>query len=68
MCGATLPTDVLKRLETYVDDHEACRQYGVELATGMCAELIRHGVPGLHFYVLNRADSTVEIMHSLGLG
>jgi len=67
LCGAKLPPAVHQRLDQYADDPAACRQYGVELATQMCDELIRHGVGGLHFYTLNGARSTTEVIHNLGL-
>ncbi len=67
LCGAKLPADVTRRLEEYADDPESCPQYGVELATKMCSELIQHGVPGVHFYVLNRSDSIGQIMGNLKL-
>ncbi len=67
LCGAKLPPDVLSRLESYADDNESCRRYGVELATQMCDELLRHGAPGIHFYTLNRSESTGEIMRNLRL-
>jgi len=67
LCGARLPDRVQARLEQYADDSVACRQYGVELATEMCDALLRCGVPGLHFYTLNRARATAEVMTNLGL-
>lgn len=67
LCGAKLPPRVLAQLDRLADDNEACRQYGIDLATEMCDELIRHGVPGIHFYTLNRAASTRSIMRNLGL-
>jgi len=67
LCGATLPPHVDARLQELADDNDACRQYGIDLATQMCDELIRHGVPGLHFYTLNRAAATGQIMSHLGL-
>lgn len=67
MCGAKLPENVVRKLETFGDDKQASRAYGVELATEMCADLIRSGVPGIHFYTLNRSDSTREVMRNLGL-
>ncbi|MHC4672569.1 MAG: methylenetetrahydrofolate reductase [NAD(P)H] [Planctomycetota bacterium] len=67
LCGANLPGQVVRRLEELGDDDEAVRRYGVELAVKQCDELIRAGVPGIHFYTLNRTKSTYEVIHSLGL-
>lgn len=67
MCGSKLPAGVVAKLQACGDDHEASRKYGVELATQMCDELIRNGAPGVHFYVLNRSDSTSEILANLKL-
>ncbi len=68
LCGAKLPPTVLAELERYADDNDAARQFGIDLATQACEELIRYGVPGIHFYVLNRAHSVTQIMRNLGLG
>jgi len=67
ICKAKLPAGIKKRLEDLQDDKEGSRRYGVELATEMCDQLIRHGVAGLHFYTINRSDSTGEVMHNLSL-
>src|SRR5436190_6235711 len=66
LCGAELPDVVVSRLEACSDDEEVVR-FGIEYATLQCAELLREGAPGLHFYTLNRARSTSEILRSLGL-
>ncbi len=67
MCGAKIPPPVQAQLHKYSDDPASCRQYGVELATQMCEALIWRGVAGLHFYTLNRFNSTAEVMRHLGL-
>ncbi len=67
LCGAKLPPRVSAQLDRLANDNEACRQYGIDLATEMCDELIRYGAPGIHFYTLNRAASTRAIMQNLGL-
>jgi methylenetetrahydrofolate reductase (NADPH) len=65
MCGSRLPPRVLSKLDDYVDYDESCRKYGIELASEMCNELIQSGVPGIHFYVLNRAHSVSAILENL---
>ena len=40
---------------------------GVAYATLQCAELLRRGAPGIHFYTLNRSPATRAILHALRL-
>jgi len=68
LCGAALPAPLLASLEKYVDDDEGCAEFGIEYATQQCAELLRAGVPGLHFYTLNKARSTAAVVRNLSLG
>lgn len=67
LCGAKLPTHFLRRLDELDGDDEAVAAYGIEYATEQCASLLEFGVPGLHFYTLNKARSTVQIVRNLGL-
>jgi methylenetetrahydrofolate reductase (NADPH) len=67
MCGAGLPPAFLARLDELGDDDEAVTRFGIEYAVGQCGELLREGVPGLHFYCLNKPRSTVEVVRGLGL-
>ena len=67
LCGSTIPPAVARELAKYESDDEGAMQYGIELATRMCAELLKAGAPGLHVYALNRARSVEAICHSLGL-
>ncbi|HUZ06035.1 MAG TPA: methylenetetrahydrofolate reductase [Candidatus Paceibacterota bacterium] len=46
---------------------ESAAEFGIEYATRQCEELLRSGVPGLHFYTLNKARSTVQILKNLSL-
>jgi methylenetetrahydrofolate reductase (NADPH) len=67
LCGAKIPPALNSRLQQLADDDEAAAQFGIEYATRQCEELLRAGVPGLHFYTLNKARATVQILKNLGL-
>lgn len=66
LCGATIPAALGRQLEALVDD-DAAAAFGVEFAAAQCADLLRSGVPGLHFYTLNKVASTRAILERLGL-
>jgi len=67
MCGAEVPRWVAKRLESFGDDKEAIRAFGLDVVTGLCERLLDAGVPGLHFYTLNTAGATKAIWQRLKL-
>ena len=65
MCGATVPSDLLNRLESVQDNPESVRKIGIDHATAQCENLLSHGVPGIHFYTLNRSRATLSILERL---
>ena len=67
LCGADLPAALVAELEKRGDNDEAVTEFGIEYATKQCAELLREGAPGLHFYTLNKARSTTQILRNLRL-
>jgi methylenetetrahydrofolate reductase (NADPH) len=67
LCGAELPPPLLSELERRGDDDEAVTQFGIDYATEQCEELLREGAPGIHFYTLNKARSTTEVVKNLAL-
>ena len=67
MCGASIPDDLAKRLETAQDDKQAQFEIGVDFATEQCRQLIDAGIPGIHFYVLNRSQACQRILEALGM-
>ena len=66
MCGAKVPGELLKRLETCTGNDSIC-EAGIEYSIRQCIELKSWGVPGLHFYTLNRAQAIKRIMDATGL-
>jgi len=67
MCGAEVPRWVAKRLESFGDDRESIRAFGLDVVTSLCDRLLASGVPGLHFYTLNAAGATRQIWERLKL-
>jgi methylenetetrahydrofolate reductase (NADPH) len=65
LCGATIPMRLRLQLERCKDDPEAVLQLGVAHATLQCADLLAHGVPGIHFYTLNRSRASRMIVAAL---
>jgi methylenetetrahydrofolate reductase (NADPH) len=66
LCGAKLPPELETELEAAGEDRERVEEVGNRWAVAQCRELLDHGVPGLHFYVLNRAAPMEKIMAELG--
>ena len=67
LCGSKIPPALRAKLDQLGSDDEAAMQFGIEYATRQCEELLRADAPGLHFYTLNKAHSTVAVLKNLGL-
>jgi len=65
MCGASIPEALISKLEKVQDQPESVQAIGIEHATQQCDELIQAGSPGIHFYTLNRSNSTLQILENL---
>lgn len=67
LSGMQVPAAIAEKFAKYGDDLEATKEIGIEIATDIGAELLRRGVPGLHFYTMNSAQSTLAIAKNLNL-
>lgn len=67
MCGTVFPSDLAAKLEAVQDDATAQFEIGVEHAIQQCKHLIAAGVPGIHFYALNKSDACQRILDALQL-
>jgi methylenetetrahydrofolate reductase (NADPH) len=65
MCGASLPRALAAAMDVRREDADAARELGLSFATLQCADLLRRGAPGVHFYTLNRSPSTRAILSAL---
>jgi methylenetetrahydrofolate reductase (NADPH) len=65
-CGAEIPRWMRKTMEGYGDDVESVQAFGLDIVSQLCEKLIAGGAPGLHFYTLNQANASLEILKRLG--
>jgi len=66
MCGAEIPRWMRKTMESYGDDVESVQNFGLDVVTRLCEKLIAGGAPALHFYTLNQAKASIDILQRLG--
>jgi methylenetetrahydrofolate reductase (NADPH) len=65
LCGATVPMRLALQMEKLKEDPLSIMQLGVAHATVQCMELLQRGVPGIHFYTLNKSPATRLIVSAL---
>ncbi|MFM9113266.1 MAG: methylenetetrahydrofolate reductase [NAD(P)H] [Polynucleobacter victoriensis] len=66
-CGAEVPRWIRLRLQSFGDDTASIKAFGLDVVTDLCDQLTVAGAPGLHFYSLNQADTTLNIAKNLNL-
>lgn len=66
MCGAKLPQAFFDRLSEREDDEWQFKT-GVEFAIEQTQTLIDQGIPGIHFYVLNKSQATEQVLNAISL-
>ena len=64
-CGAEIPRWIRLRLQGFGDDTASIKSFGLDVVTDLCDQLITAGVPGIHFYTMNQAGPTGEIIGRL---
>ncbi|MEN0109955.1 MAG: methylenetetrahydrofolate reductase [NAD(P)H] [Planctomycetota bacterium] len=67
LCGAKLPEEFLAQLEACGDDSDAQFEVGVEQATAQTQSLVEAGVPGIHYYVLNKSEAASRVLGAVTL-
>lgn len=65
LCAAKLPKEFIDKLSEREDDADWQLKVGVEFATNQVQELIDQGVAGLHFYVLNKSEATLQVANQV---
>jgi methylenetetrahydrofolate reductase (NADPH) len=67
MCGSRIPAGLEARLEKVEDNSDAALQLGIDYTTEQCQALLEYGVPGFHFYSLNKARGVSSVFENLQL-
>ena len=66
LCGSSISADLRQRLTALPEgDIPALLKFGIDFAFEQCKELIGAGVPGLHFYTMDRSQSTIGVVARL---
>jgi methylenetetrahydrofolate reductase (NADPH) len=66
LCGATITDEVHRGIASVPeDDKDALVAFGIDFAFRQCAGLLEQGVPGLHFYTMDRSKSAVGVVTRL---
>jgi methylenetetrahydrofolate reductase (NADPH) len=64
LCKAKLPASLIEKLSEK-DDEAWQSKVGVDYAIEQVSDLLQHGIPGMHFYVLNRSDSVGRVLQAV---
>lgn len=65
MCGATLPKQLITRLEVAAEDTDVVETIGIDWALNQIRGLLANGAPGYHLYILNRAKGALALTAGL---
>ena len=66
-CGAEIPRWIRLRLQGFGDDTASIKSFGLDVMTALCEQLCKAGAPGIHFYTMNQAAASTEIIRRLKL-
>lgn len=64
-CGAEIPRWARQRLESFGTDQQAVVEFGTDLVTRLCEQLLAGGAPGIHFYTMNQVEPNKSIWQNL---
>ncbi len=65
MCGASMPTRLLRRLQATDDNPEVVEMIGLDWALDQIRDLVAQGAPGYHLYIMNRARGALALAAGL---
>lgn len=67
LCGTTIPDELKEKLDSTLEDDQKARDIGIKQCIQQSKDLLSRGVPGIHFYVLNKSSHMIRIMEALSV-
>jgi methylenetetrahydrofolate reductase (NADPH) len=64
-CGAEIPRWIRLRLQSFGDDTESIKAFGLDVVADLCEQLRQGGAPGLHFYTMNQSAPALALLECL---
>ena len=64
-CGSEIPKWIRNRLSDFGDDRVKIYNFGINVVTRLCKDLMRAGCPGLHFYSMNQSKPIIDILSGI---
>jgi methylenetetrahydrofolate reductase (NADPH) len=65
-CGTDIPRWMRLRLQSFGDDTESIKAFGLDVVSALCERLLAGGAPGLHLYTMNQSAAVLAIARRLG--
>ena len=65
MCGTNFPENLKNKLENSADNDAYAEELGIKQCIMQAKDLLENGVPGIHFYVLNKSAHIKRILSSI---
>jgi methylenetetrahydrofolate reductase (NADPH) len=65
MCGASLPAQLVTRLEVAAENSDVVETIGIDWALTQIRGLLANGAPGYHLYILNRPKGALALAAGL---
>jgi methylenetetrahydrofolate reductase (NADPH) len=64
-CGAEIPRWLKYKLESYGDNIESLREFGIDFISELCETLQQFGVESFHFYTLNECGIVSKVLKNI---
>ncbi|MBQ3149889.1 MAG: methylenetetrahydrofolate reductase [Clostridia bacterium] len=65
MCGASLPSEIIRILNRYENDPDSLCKAGIDYAARQIEDLLKNGADGAHIYTMNRPEIATSILEYL---